>query len=133
MKLVHGGDTVGYRERYGHDALDFSANVSPLGLPEGVAQAIREALAEADRYPDPLCRELTAAQWNAGTFANSAAIVRAMEPVPRMPRFIWVLLLLSQFSKIAPIRIAYLRYAVCGCCLCIKNANCYEPEIVCFL
>lgn len=30
MKLVHGGDTVGYRERYGHDALDFSANVSPL-------------------------------------------------------------------------------------------------------
>ena len=20
---------------------------------------------------------------------------------------------------------AYLRYAVCGCCLCIKNANCY--------
>lgn len=32
MKLVHGGDTVGYRERYGHDALDFSANVSPLGV-----------------------------------------------------------------------------------------------------
>ena len=33
--------------------------------------------------------------------------------------------LLSQFSKIVPIKIAYLRYAVCGCCLCIKNANCY--------
>ena len=32
---------------------------------------------------------------------------------------------LSQSSKIAPIKIAYLRYAVCGCCLCIKNANCY--------
>ena len=33
---------------------------------------------------------------------------------------------LSQFSKIVPIKTAYLRYAVCGCCLCIKNANCYK-------
>ena len=60
MKLVHGGDTVGYREKYGRDALDFSANVSPLGLPEGVARAITAALPMADRYPDPLCRELRA-------------------------------------------------------------------------
>ena len=59
-QLVHGGDWMSYRERFGRDALDFSANVSPLGLPEGVAQAIREALTEADRYPDPLCRELRA-------------------------------------------------------------------------
>ena len=36
----------------------FSANVSPLGLPEGVAKAITAALATADRYPDPLCRAL---------------------------------------------------------------------------
>ena len=35
---------------------------------------------------------------------------------------------LSQFSKIVPIKIAYLRYAVCGCCLCIKNANCYKND-----
>ena len=61
MKLVHGGDTVGYRERYGHDALDFSANVSPLGIPEAVARAIGEAAFQADKYPDPLCRALTAA------------------------------------------------------------------------
>ena len=27
---------------------------------------------------------------------------------------------LSQFSKIVPINTAYLRYAVCGCCLCIS-------------
>lgn len=66
-QLVHGGDWMGYRERFGRDALDFSANVSPLGLPEGVAQAIREALAEADRYPDPLCRTLRAAlSWAEG-------------------------------------------------------------------
>mgnify|MGYP000267167129 CR=1 FL=1 len=61
MELVHGGDWMGYRERFGRDALDFSANVSPLGLPEGVAQAIRDALPLADRYPDPLCRTLRAA------------------------------------------------------------------------
>ena len=58
MQLVHGGDWAGYRAQYGQDALDFSANVSPLGLPEGVAKAITAALATADRYPDPLCREL---------------------------------------------------------------------------
>lgn len=61
MKLVHGGDWAGYRAEFGCDALDFSANVSPLGLPAGVAAAIINALPTADRYPDPLCRELRAA------------------------------------------------------------------------
>ena len=61
MKLVHGGDYVGYREKYGRDVVDFSANVSPLGMPTAVAQAIGEAAYHADRYPDPLCRELCAA------------------------------------------------------------------------
>ena len=58
MELTHGGDWAGYRAKFGRDALDFSANVSPLGLPEGVAQAIVNALPTADRYPDPLCRKL---------------------------------------------------------------------------
>ena len=61
MELVHGGDWAGYRARFGHDALDFSANVSPLGLPQGVADAIVAALPTAERYPDPLCRELRTA------------------------------------------------------------------------
>ena len=61
MELIHGGDWAGYRARFGHDALDFSANVSPLGLPQGVADAIVAALPTADRYPDPLCRELRTA------------------------------------------------------------------------
>ena len=60
MELVHGGDWAGYRAEFGHDALDFSANVSPLGLPQGVADAITAALPTADRYPDPLCRALRA-------------------------------------------------------------------------
>ena len=31
--LTHGGDWAGYRAEFGRDPLDFSANVSPLGLP----------------------------------------------------------------------------------------------------
>ena len=58
MQFVHGGDWAGYRAEFGRDPLDFSANVSPLGLPEGVAKAITAALATADRYPDPFCRAL---------------------------------------------------------------------------
>ncbi len=56
--LPHGGDWAGYQARFGREALDFSANVSPLGLPEGVAAAITAALPQAHRYPDPLCRAL---------------------------------------------------------------------------
>ncbi len=56
--LVHGGDWAGYSEEYGAQPLDFSANVSPLGVPQGVKQAIAEAAEAADRYPDPLCRSL---------------------------------------------------------------------------
>ena len=58
--LTHGGDWAGYRAEFGRDPLDFSANVSPLGLPGGVAKAITASLATADRYPDPLCRALRA-------------------------------------------------------------------------
>ncbi|MFR1356268.1 MAG: aminotransferase class I/II-fold pyridoxal phosphate-dependent enzyme [Ruthenibacterium lactatiformans] len=58
MELTHGGDWAGYAAQYGGMPLDFSANVSPLGLPQGVRQAVARALDGADRYPDPLCRAL---------------------------------------------------------------------------
>ena len=32
MELIHGGDWAGYRAEFGRDALDFSANVSPLRI-----------------------------------------------------------------------------------------------------
>lgn len=56
--LTHGGDWAGYEARYGGPPLDFSANISPLGLPEGVRSAVIRSLAQAERYPDPLCRAL---------------------------------------------------------------------------
>lgn len=58
MQLVHGGDWAGFQTEYGYAPLDFSANVSPLGVPQGVQTAIAKAAQTADRYPDPLCRAL---------------------------------------------------------------------------
>lgn len=57
--LIHGGDWAGFEGRYGYRPLDFSANISPLGLPGSIQNAIIASLADADRYPDPLCRQLT--------------------------------------------------------------------------
>lgn len=49
----HGGDIYG-----GGVTLDFSANTNPFGTPEGVMEAVRSALPEMHRYPDPYCRSL---------------------------------------------------------------------------
>ena len=54
----HGGDWAGFQREYGRPPLDFSANVSPLGVPDGVRRAAEAALSGLERYPDPLCREL---------------------------------------------------------------------------
>ena len=52
----HGGDI------YGEEILlDFSANTNPFGTPEGIMDAVRAALSEMHRYPDPYCRKLTQA------------------------------------------------------------------------
>lgn len=61
MELLHGGDWAGFQTEYGVLPLDFSANLSPLGMPAGVRAAIAAALEGADRYPDPLCRALRTA------------------------------------------------------------------------
>lgn len=61
MKLIHGGDWAGYQREYGRIPLDFSQNVSPLGMPQGVKNAAIHSIEHADRYPDPLCRALRAA------------------------------------------------------------------------
>ena len=58
MTGTHGGDWAGYETEYGSLPLDFSANVSPLGLPDGVREAAEQALQNTERYPDPLCRAL---------------------------------------------------------------------------
>lgn len=47
MENRHGGDV--YRNRV---ELDFSVNINPLGVPEGVQQALKDALEDVTRYPD---------------------------------------------------------------------------------
>jgi len=61
MPFDHGGDWAGFYAAHGTFPLDFSANISPLGLPEGVREAVTRAMDRADRYPDPFCRDLRAA------------------------------------------------------------------------
>lgn len=62
--VTHGGNIyqkareLGIRES---DILDFSANVSPLGIPEGVKRKMTEAIDGLINYPDPDCVALRAA------------------------------------------------------------------------
>ena len=55
---MHGGDSFSFKTEYGCLPLDFSANVSPLAMPDGMREAAERALSECGSYPDPLCREL---------------------------------------------------------------------------
>ena len=57
-ELTHGGDVYSLAEECAGPILDFSANINPLGLPEGVRRAAEASLADCARYPDPLCRGL---------------------------------------------------------------------------
>lgn len=52
----HGGDIYG-----GDVELDFSANTNPFGTPKGIIDAVRAALLQMHRYPDPYCRKLVQA------------------------------------------------------------------------
>ncbi|MGN0168408.1 MAG: pyridoxal phosphate-dependent aminotransferase [Acetatifactor sp.] len=53
MKKIHGGDV--YRN---HVEIDFSVNLNPLGIPEAVETALREAVKNCDRYPDIAAEKL---------------------------------------------------------------------------
>ena len=53
MNMVHGGDI--YRNSV---TLDFSVNVNPLGMPEGVKQALLESIEVCNQYPDIRQQEL---------------------------------------------------------------------------
>lgn len=55
-RFEHGGDTYGLE-----GVIDFSANLNPLGMPMQVVRALKVAAASFEAYPDPLCRDLTAA------------------------------------------------------------------------
>jgi len=61
-QLIHGGDLVTCKEQHPSlDFIDFSANINPLGLPDGVRAALMQCADCCTRYPDQLCREWRAA------------------------------------------------------------------------
>ncbi|MEG1448376.1 MAG: threonine-phosphate decarboxylase [Oscillospiraceae bacterium] len=53
----HGGDIYSLSKNQG-EIIDFSANISPLGLPSAVKQAIITAMSSFDKYPDTNCTKL---------------------------------------------------------------------------
>lgn len=61
MAFSHGGDMKAFRQEYQGDILDFSANLNPLGMPKAAQVAAMDSIASHNGYPDPFCRELTAA------------------------------------------------------------------------
>ena len=61
MKRKHGGDWAEFQRENGFLPLDFSASISPLGLPSEVREAVLDSLERADCYPDPHCTELCSA------------------------------------------------------------------------
>lgn len=53
MKPLHGGDIYSREIEY-----DFSANINPLGMPEGVKNVLKNSIEQFERYPDVRCTEL---------------------------------------------------------------------------
>ena len=61
-KYEHGGDIYTQETTAdGKQFVDFSANINPLGLPNSVKEAVKNALKGCVNYPDPFCRRLTEA------------------------------------------------------------------------
>jgi len=54
----HGGNVCYEKDREG--VVDLSANINPLGMPEGVREAINNAIANCERYPDSFSVKLRA-------------------------------------------------------------------------
>lgn len=59
--MLHGGNFYGFTEDIKKELLDFSANISPLGMPDSVKQAIEDEMANALHYPDPVSGRLSKA------------------------------------------------------------------------
>ena len=56
MEGIHGGDI--YRNPV---TVDFSVNINPLGMPDGVEEALQRAIGQSMKYPDIMADELKTA------------------------------------------------------------------------
>lgn len=56
--MKHGGDLLTYKDKYEGDLVDFSSNINPLGLPDGLKEELMEAVDDLKSYPDIKYRSL---------------------------------------------------------------------------
>lgn len=56
--MLHGGDTLSYKEYYDGELLDFSSNINPLGPPEGLNEELIKGFESLQVYPDIHYRKL---------------------------------------------------------------------------
>lgn len=56
--MRHGGDVLSFRQYYGGELIDFSSNINPLGLPEGLKDELIDSLDKMTSYPDIKYRHL---------------------------------------------------------------------------
>ncbi len=101
----HGGDLTLASRLFGREELlDFSANMNPLGPPQGVWQALLDNLPHIVHYPDPYARELksTLAKYLNVPQENLALGNGSMELLYLLPRIFpqpWALLPAPGFSE----------------------------------
>lgn len=51
--MLHGGNIYGFSEAERKVLIDFSANITPLGMPDEIREVIQDELEHALHYPDP--------------------------------------------------------------------------------
>lgn len=56
--MIHGGDTISYKDKFEGNIIDFSSNINPLGPPKGLKAELEAAYSELISYPDIEYREL---------------------------------------------------------------------------
>ena len=56
--MIHGGDTISYRDYYDGDLVDYSSNINPLGMPEGLEEELIAGFSKLTSYPDIKYRNL---------------------------------------------------------------------------
>lgn len=56
--MIHGGDLLTYEKHYDGELVDYSSNINPLGLPEGLEKEIMHGLINLEAYPDIQYRKL---------------------------------------------------------------------------
>lgn len=58
LNFLHGGNISEAKRKYNGEITDFSANINPLGMPEGVEKVILNNLNKILHYPDPESSDL---------------------------------------------------------------------------